>query len=82
MVTAAESSTGNMSARRLANIAFHEIMHNKLDVGHRAINDLHRQGGLGLAQKPTGEWSQLTDRNVQLMSANMFRKVRQYTGAM
>jgi hypothetical protein len=73
---------GNMPARRLANVAFHEIMHNKLDVGGGWKGDLHRKGGLGLAEKPTDEWSRLTDGNIRLMSANLFRKVRQHTGAM
>ena len=73
---------GNMPARRLANIAFHELMHNKLDVGYRAVSDIHRQGGLGLASKPTEEWSPLTAQNIKLMSANLVRSVRQYTGAM
>jgi hypothetical protein len=74
---------GNMPARRLANIAFHEIMHIKLDVGHRAVSDIHRPAaGGGLAQTPTNEWTQLTAANIQLMAANLFRGVRQYTGAM
>lgn len=73
---------GNMPARRLANIAFHEIMHVKLDVGARVIGDLHTRGGGGLAVPPTNEWTPLTARNVELMAANLFRKVPQYTRAM
>ena len=73
---------GNMPARRLANIAFHEIMHIKLDVGTRVITDLHTKGGGGLATPPTNEWTPLTARNVELMAANLFRKVPQYTKAM
>ena len=74
---------GNMPARRLANIAFHEIMHNKLDVGGTWPADLHgRKGGGGLAAKPTDEWSRLTDVNIRLMSAHLSRNVRQYIGAM
>ena len=73
---------GNMPARRLANIAFHEIMHIKLDVGARVITDLHTKGGGGLATPPTNEWTPLTARNVELMAANLFRKVPQYTKAM
>jgi hypothetical protein len=71
---------GNMPARRLANIAFHEIMHNKLDVGGGWKGNLHRDAGAGLAQKPTDEWSRLTDGNIRVMSANLFRSVRQYIG--
>jgi hypothetical protein len=73
---------GNMPARRLANIAFHEIMHNKLDVGSRVLANLHTQGGGGLATPPTNEWTPLTARNIQLMSANLFRTVSQHTGGM
>ena len=73
---------GNMPARRLANIAFHEIMHIKLDVGTRVITDLHTKGGGGLATPPTNEWTPLTARNVELMAANLFRNVPQYTKAM
>jgi hypothetical protein len=73
---------GNMPARRLANIAFHEIMHIKLDVGTRVITDLHTRGGGGLATPPTNEWTQLTAKNIELMAQNLFRKVPQYTKAM
>jgi len=73
---------GNMPARRLANIAFHEIMHIKLDVGSRAITDLHTRGGGGLATPPTNEWTPLTARNIELMAKNLFRKVPQYTKAL
>lgn len=70
---------GNMPARRLANIAFHETMHNKLDVGGGWRGDIHR--GDGLAVKPTDEWSRLTDGNIRLMAGSLFRNVRQYTGS-
>jgi hypothetical protein len=73
---------GSMPARRLANIAFHEIMHAKLDVGARVIGNLHTQGGGGLATPPTNEWTPLTAGNIKLMSKHLFRKVRPYTGGM
>ncbi|MFC1642633.1 hypothetical protein ACFL5O_08100 [Myxococcota bacterium] len=73
---------GNMPARRLANIAFHELMHNKLDVGATVLNDLHRQGGGGLAVPPTSEQTPLTSENIRLMSRHLFGTVRQYTGGM
>jgi hypothetical protein len=73
---------GNMPARRLANIAFHEIMHNKLDIGARVISDLHSKGGGGLAVPPTNEWTPLTPANAQLMAQNMFSAIRQFTGRM
>ena len=40
---------GSMPAVRLANVAFHELMHNKLEVG----DGMHTMGGL--AAKPTHE---------------------------
>jgi hypothetical protein len=64
--------SGNMPARRLANIAFHEIMHVKLDVGTRVITDLHTKGGGGLATPPTNEWTPLTTKNIELMAKNLF----------
>lgn len=73
---------GNMPARRLANIAFHEIMHIKLDVGTGVIADLHTRGGGGLATPPTNEWTPLTAKNIDLMAKNLFQKVPQYTRAM
>ena len=73
---------GNMPARRLANMAFHEIMHAKLDVGARMIANLHTQGGGGLATPPTNEWTPLTQGNIRLMSKHLFRKVPTYTGGM
>ena len=73
---------GNLPARRLANIAFHEIMHNKLDVGTRTLSDLHRQGGGGLARPPTGQWTSLTRETVAIMARHLFLRVPQYTGFM
>lgn len=69
---------GNMPARRLANIAFHEMMHNKLKMG----DEMHVKGGLGLAQKTSEQWTVLSMDNIRLMSANLFRAVPQYTGSM
>lgn len=73
---------GNMPARRLANIAFHETMHNKLDVGGILRGNLHQEKDIGLGAGVTDEWTRLTAGDVRLMSANLFRKVRQYTGGM
>ena len=74
---------GNLPARRLGKCAFHEIMHNKLDVGASVLQDLHTQGGGGLATPPTNEWTPLTQRNITLMAANLFRRrIDQFTGGM
>lgn len=67
---------GNMPARRLANIAFHELMHNKLKMG----NEMHAHGGL--AGTPTSEHAILSDLNIRRMSAALLHRVPQYTGAM
>jgi len=63
-------------AEKLALIAFHELMHNKLQRG----NDMHKNGGGGLAVSPAQGWEQLTARNKQLMAAALRTPVRQYTG--
>ena len=70
----------NLPAKKLANIAFHELMHNKLDTGARRVPNIHTLGGIGLS--PTNEQSKLTGPNKQLMAQHMFKPVRQYTGAM
>ena len=73
---------GNLPARRLANCAFHELMHNKLDVGGHVLANLHSGGGGGLASVPTESYTQLTKANIALMAKHLFDHVRQYTGAM
>lgn len=73
---------GNLPAVRLAKIAFHEIMHNKLDVGSRVLSNLHTGGGGGLAKPPTNEWTALTTANKTFLANNLFKPVRQYTAAM
>jgi hypothetical protein len=67
---------GSMPAHRLANVAFHELMHNKLAMG----NEMHALGGV--AGSPTQERSILTAESIKRMSAQLFRAVPQYTGAM
>ena len=70
----------NLPARKLANVAFHELMHNKLDVGARWVPSIHALGGL--AHSPTSEQSVLTRANRLMMAAHLFDPVRQYTGKM
>jgi hypothetical protein len=69
---------GNGPADKLALIAFHEIMHNKLQRG----NSMHQNAGGGVAVSPTKGWEQLTARNKQLMAGALRTPVRQYTGAL
>lgn len=72
----------NLPGTKLANIALHEIMHNKLDVGRRVLHDIHTQAGGGIALSPTTAEAKLTPRNKHLLGANLFYPVRQYTNAM
>jgi hypothetical protein len=67
---------GNGPGEKLALIAFHEIMHNKLQRG----NDMHKNGGGGVAVSPVQGWEQLTPKNKQLMAAALRTPVPQYTG--
>jgi hypothetical protein len=68
-------------ARALAYISFHEFMHNKLDAdkarASRVVEDIHRQGGDGLAmenfnaaflRRQRDDEAVLTRRNIQLMA--------------
>ena len=67
---------GSMPARRLANVAFHEVMHNKLKLG----NEMHTLGGV--AASPTQERAILSAEGIRRMSAALFRTVPQYTKGM
>lgn len=67
---------GSMPARRLANVAFHELMHNKLRMG----NEMHTLGGV--AASPTQERAILSAEGIRRLSVALFRTVPQYTKAM
>jgi hypothetical protein len=67
---------GSMPARRLANVAFHDFMHNKLTMDNK-MHDLD-----GLARYPTAENANPSNKNVQMLSKALFRQARQYTEAM
>jgi len=64
---------GSMPALRLANAAFHEVMHNKLQLG----DSMHSLGGV--AASPTQERAILSAEGIRRMSAALFRAVPQYT---
>jgi hypothetical protein len=79
----------NMPADKLAHIAFHELMHNRLDVGgtvipinsnpdplKRGIHDIALGGG-GLAATPTTGYGNLTPQNCSLMAKNLVTTVKQ-----
>jgi hypothetical protein len=79
----------NMPADKLAHIAFHELMHNRLDVGatvipinsnsdpmKAGIHDVALGGG-GLAATPTTGYGNLTAKNASLMAKNLVTTVKQ-----
>lgn len=70
----------------LANVAFHELMHNKLDAlqsGQRALSNIHdpRIGGGGLAAPMVSANTHLTIQNIEIMAQNLDRPIPQYSGA-
>lgn len=87
---------GNMPAGRLGNVAFHELMHCKLDVGGSVFKDLHEFNPIragkqkdqsheqdkGLANLGTGEGSVLNSREIRLLTKHILRPIPQYTDAM
>lgn len=79
----------NMPPDKLAHIAFHELMHNRLDVGatvipinnnkdasKAGIHDVALGGG-GLAATPTTGYGSLTAKNATLMAKNLVTTVKQ-----
>jgi hypothetical protein len=70
----------NFPTKKLAHIAFHEMLHNKLDVGSIATADVHSiGGGPGLHNSPTTGWASVTAQEAKLLSDNILRKVKQVT---
>lgn len=68
--------SGNFPPRKLANIAFHELMHNKT----RFTNaQLHNHPNDGLAQSPTNESHQLTQANIKLLQPFLQTRREQFT---
>ena len=65
-------------ARLVANIAFHEAMHNKLDADpeNQTVSDIHSLGGLASPTVQRG--SQLTTNNIAKMAAVLSKKVKQF----
>ena len=65
----------NKPAKKLANIALHELMHNKLQLDN---NGLHNIAGVGIGQTGTNDCSVLTPTDITRMAAGMGNAVRQY----
>jgi hypothetical protein len=64
------------------NLAFHELMHNKLDAHttQKTFSDIHTQGGKGLAASKVDADTKHTDDNIKHMRAALDRKIKQYLG--
>jgi hypothetical protein len=80
-----DTMQGDMNYCKLvANLAFHELMHNKLDAPtiNPTVSDIHALGGSGLAQATVARGTQITDQNIALMAGALGKKVRQYTAKM
>jgi hypothetical protein len=68
--------------RLVANIAYHELMHNKLDayISGAILGDIHSQGGGGLAIGTALTSSMRpSPRNISLMATALSKKHPQYT---
>ncbi|HEY0003617.1 MAG TPA: hypothetical protein VGB17_02315 [Pyrinomonadaceae bacterium] len=65
-------------ARLVANIAFHEAMHNKLDADpqHQSVADIHGLGGL--ASRVVQRGSQLSQSNIIKMAPALSKAVPQF----
>jgi hypothetical protein len=67
----------------VANLIFHELMHNKLDSSApQTVADIHTGGGGGLAAAVVSRSSVLTPTNITLMAKGLSKKVIQYTTKM
>jgi hypothetical protein len=71
----------NGPARKWAKIAFHELMHNKCDVGWgQSEENLHNFGGGGLAQRSgISDGTPLTEANCRYFNLHMHRGNPQYS---
>ena len=65
---------GDTETRTIANLTFHELMHNKLRMG----DEMHRQGGL--AASPVDSSMRPSDKNIAAMSAALLKPQPQWTG--
>jgi hypothetical protein len=68
----------NFPAKKLANIAFHELMHNKLQKNNKQLHE--QTPGVGLGLNPANECSIMTSTDALLMSQRLRTPVLQYTG--
>lgn len=65
--------------RLVANLAFHELLHNKLDAEQKSVvKDIHALNG-GLSLVPVKRGAQLSPKEIELMAKNLKREIPQYT---
>src|SRR5262249_42149323 len=64
----------NFPAKKLANIAFHELMHNKLRQG----NAMHNTQGMNMGKSPATECSFMSPVDRERMALALNVKVPQY----
>jgi hypothetical protein len=68
-------------SRLLANLIFHEFMHNKLDAAAGSTFDVHTRGGGGLATRdPINHDMRPNDHNMDLMARALNTRHAQFTG--
>lgn len=60
----------------VVNLAFHELMHNKLDApqSNATLTDLHTKGGGGLAQTTVVRETHISPQNVVFMAGALNKK--------
>jgi hypothetical protein len=68
----------------VANLAFHELMHNKMDASTsgNTVNDLHTSGGGGLAQAKVVRDTPLSTQNIALLAGALGKNIKQFTALM
>ena len=64
--------------RMIANLGFHEAMHNKVDPTQADTWDLHKSGGKGLAKAEINDQTAHTDKNIELMASAVKKNQTQY----
>jgi hypothetical protein len=76
-----EGAAGDNSVPKLiARLAFHELMHNKLDASNSKNIHVKPHDGTGLAVSPVSNNTQLSDTNKKNLAPQLSAIVKQFTG--
>ena len=72
------------TGRLLANLIFHELMHNKLDAHPTdwLIQDVHKISGGRVSKVPVSSSSKPSAEDIEAMRKGLKQRVKQYTGGM